>query len=586
MLAKSDVLTLRDSPFSNLKAHYIEWGVFESWRKRSRHDKCLYATVLVLGCTVALLITDSWQQQAGLLGGRRSSTACPSIGHAKVRSRMHGQLQANGDASTEGISCHLPHVNDPLLLQNSMAAGDTCTVLYKVCLDQGTVVSFDPLYSPENPNHLLLPEFPLNELMYNWPSAVTNGDALGLGGSRLMFPPLTIRAGSHLDRHLTSQNFSYCTVPLVLFPNWPTTYGEAVVRVPQRAYKWHSSGIVSAKVSYVVATPGGSGLPSFYAPMLAPFTGLDVISLADFSARLPPGTPSEATNEGVAVQCFQKVILCKIVASDFRHMYDVGLATRAHYAAASLIRNPAGFPEAAASGGPAAKPGNLNVLIEQRHGVVRNFLNMDALLRECDENPELHGARVSCRSATFASDLAWNIAAVSAADVLVTIHGSGSNNVLFMQEGSTLVEVRPYKFGTDIPEWANFFIPEVAKANGYRVQYIGLNIADAELSRPGGFEANGTGNFDVATRARDRHVILPWQVLRQVLDMLLGVRGNHSAYLDLVLEHKHILNVLPGGVLEPWDPRAPKGTSGHPSPGATEVISSSEAGGLMPQTQP
>ncbi len=54
-----------------------------------------------------------------------------------------------------------------------------------------------------------------------------------------------------------------------------------------------------------------------------------------------------------------------------------------------------------------------------------------------------------------------NIAAVSAADVLVTIHGSGSNNVLFMREGSTLVEVRPYKFGTDASEWANFFIPEV-----------------------------------------------------------------------------------------------------------------------------
>ncbi|BDA45095.1 hypothetical protein COCOBI_06-5750 [Coccomyxa sp. Obi] len=586
MLGKSDVLTPRDSPSNNFRSYDIEWGGFGSWRYRSRHDICLYATVLVLGCTVALLITDSWQQQSGLIGDHRSSIACGFAGRAKVRSRVHGKLQADGGPSAEGSSCQLPHVNDPLLLQNSMAAGDTCIVLYKVCLDQGTVVSFDPLYSPENPDHLLLPEFPLFELMYNWPSAVTNGDALGPGGSRLAFPPLTIRAGSHLDRHLTSQNFSYCTVPLVLFTNWPTTYGEAVVRAPQRAYKWHSTGIVSAKVSYVVATPGGAGLPSFWAPMLAPFTELDVISLADFSARLPPGTPSDATNEGVAVQCFQKVILCKIVASDFRQMYDVGQATRAHYAAASLIRNPAGFPEAAASGGPAAKPGNLNVLIEQRHGVVRKFLNMDALLRECDENQELHGVRVSCRSATFASDLAWNIAAVSAADVLVTIHGSGSNNVLFMREGSTLVEVRPYKFGTDNPEWANFFIPEVAKANGYRVQYIGLNIADAELSRPGAFEANGTGNTNAATHARDRHVILPWQVLRQVLDMLLGVRGNHSAYLDLVSERRHILNVLPGGVLEPWDPPAPQGDPGDPPAGGTEQMSSSEASGLIPQTQP
>lgn len=42
--------------------------------------------------------------------------------------------------------------------------------------------------------------------------------------------------------------------------------------------------------------------------MLAPFTRLAVSSLADFSARLPQGTPSDATNEGIAVQCFQKVL--------------------------------------------------------------------------------------------------------------------------------------------------------------------------------------------------------------------------------------------------------------------------------------
>ena len=50
---------------------------------------------------------------------------------------------------------------------------------------------------------------------------------------------------------------------------------------------------------------------------------------------------------------------------------------------------------------------------------------------------------------------------------------------------------------------------QVAEANGYRVQYIGLNIADEQLSRPGGYEANYTGSADAATHARDRHVILP-----------------------------------------------------------------------------
>ena len=47
------------------------------------------------------------------------------------------------------------------------------------------------------------------------------------------------------------------------------------------------------------------------------------------------------------------------------------------------------------------------------------------------------------------------------ADVLVTLHGSGSNNALFMAEGSTLVEIRPYQFGTKSHEWANTFMPQV-----------------------------------------------------------------------------------------------------------------------------
>lgn len=50
---------------------------------------------------------------------------------------------------------------------------------------------------------------------YNWPTEKGNGDALGEGAARLTYPPLVIRAGTHLDAHLTSQPFSNCTAPLV-----------------------------------------------------------------------------------------------------------------------------------------------------------------------------------------------------------------------------------------------------------------------------------------------------------------------------------------------------------------------------------
>lgn len=53
---------------------------------------------------------------------------------------------------------------------------------------------------------------------YNWPSVKGNGDALGAAAARLRWPPLTMRAGSHLDAQLLRQGFSSCTVPLVQFP--------------------------------------------------------------------------------------------------------------------------------------------------------------------------------------------------------------------------------------------------------------------------------------------------------------------------------------------------------------------------------
>ncbi len=61
--------------------------------------------------------------------------------------------------------------------------------------------------------------------------------------------------------------------------------------------------------------------------------------------------------------------------------------------------------------------------------------------------------------------------------------------------------------------------------------------------------------------------------------MLLSVRGNHSAYLDLVAEGRHILNVLPGSVLEPW---APQLLEGPPA----EVMSASGTFEVIAQTQP
>lgn len=40
----------------------------------------------------------------------------------------------------------------------------------------------------------------------------------------------------------------------VMVTNWVTTYGEVIVRVPQRALTWKDASAVGGNVTYVVGT--------------------------------------------------------------------------------------------------------------------------------------------------------------------------------------------------------------------------------------------------------------------------------------------------------------------------------------------
>ncbi|CAL5229802.1 g13197 [Coccomyxa viridis] len=558
------------------------WGV-PCIRGRST---CSLGCALLLGCATVFLLVEIASRP---LPVRHWSGACgQACQHLKT-------------AQALAESCRPPLVNKDFLLAANKVYGDTCYVLPRTCLDQGSVVVFADEFNPTKPDHISVPSFDMRNIMYNFPSSQGNGDALGTDAVRIPFPGITIRPGTYLDTHLSSQQFSRCTVPVVMITNWLTTYGEVIVRIPPRAFAWREAGAVGGNVTFVVATPGGMGLPAFYGPMLAPVTDLDVTSLADFSVRRVLGAPSGATNEGLARQCFDKVVLCKIAGSQFGNMYEVGQATYAHYELEGLPKDPAGFLSPIQDRGSALgvssflaehspAPRQLRVLIEQRSGDVRNMLQLEELLSRCNQSqPPDSGLDLSCRQFTFTGDLKRNIAAARSANVLVTIHGSGSNNALFMEEESTLIELRPYQFGTKASEWANAFMPKVTEENGYRIRYIGLNVEDETLSEPGSFEARETGNPDEHTHRRDRHVKLRWDLLEQILRLIQSCETLED-YTRLVSQGGHILNVLPGGVLRPWlshgmvdvpDAGLSPASAGDPSQGLSlpQAILGSQAAG-------
>jgi hypothetical protein len=124
------------------------------------------------------------------------------------------------------------------------------------------------------------------------------------------------------------------------------------------------------------------------------------------------------------MQCFARLLLCKVPWADFVGMSAVGQASFAHYtAAAQLPQDPAGF---LAQQGPAAGSSDsqrpaaifqaaaeaalpLRVLLEQRRGAnVRSFLGLPQLLGGCNEagGGAAQQPRYLCRAFTFTDDYA------------------------------------------------------------------------------------------------------------------------------------------------------------------------------------
>jgi hypothetical protein len=122
-------------------------------------------------------------------------------------------------------------------------------------------------------------------------------------------------------------------------------------------------------------------------PIMRPFSRYHVESLADFSSRLPPSTPSCATAEAQHIRCFERVVVCQI--ADRLESISPGLNGPAPefvldwYRKEGLLpENPVGFSH----WGQTLEDGRpLRVLIETRPGLVRNLENKEELIRQCNE---------------------------------------------------------------------------------------------------------------------------------------------------------------------------------------------------------
>ena len=187
--------------------------------------------------------------------------------------------------------------------------------------------------------------------MITEPSQLVLGHALTRENSHA---EIGVRLASADEARRLSKPFSRCTVPLVFQTLWNHNLNEWFVRAPVAFHRWRHLlprelsitifsplklpvphlflSITAQHIAYhhrmnrpglSLSTPsqtnalpwplGSSQVPHFNRVALRPFSHYDVTSFADFSARHPEGTPSNATAEGVHLRCFRRLFVYREV---------------------------------------------------------------------------------------------------------------------------------------------------------------------------------------------------------------------------------------------------------------------------------
>ncbi|EFN56638.1 hypothetical protein CHLNCDRAFT_144434 [Chlorella variabilis] len=456
-----------------------------------------------------------------------------------------------------------------------------CQAYRRVCFDQGSVISFDEAHSPANRTSVPIPRLNITHLVYNWAGLEGNNDRLRRSLSS--YEPLAYRFGSgalEASPDLRQPLFSNCTVPVVMWTNWIHNFAEAFSHVAARVWALQDGGAMSRAATLVVGTPAGERLPDFLPTLLRPFTphpfsqrcgtsGGEEEPSPGAAAGRPassssaaaggPANSSSAAAGGPASsgagRCFQTAYLCAFLYGYYQADYGAAQAIFSHY----QLQLPPLPAEARFQGGPEV----LKVLINRRHGPVRNLLNSAALVQACNDPAAWRGLagaqgrgspirRVQCREAGLGGDGLANMAAVRAADVLVCLHGAACTNWLFMSKGSALLEIRPYQFGSLARFWADAHFAQIAEATGHQVFWYGLNIEDPALSKPSQLEAARPareGSSGQLKEARDRHVLLPFDALQAMLLQIAAAGRRRDAHLRQRGSGEHYAELLPGGQL-------------------------------------
>ena len=403
---------------------------------------------------------------------------------------------------------------------------------------------------------------------------------------------ITVRMAAPDEVKALTQPFSTCTTPLVFESLWMHNLNEWMSRGPVAFHKHQvQKEVLPKNLSIVLYSPMKIPVPKWNFEVLKPFSRYAPSSFADFSSRLPPSTPSNATAEGTHTRCFRRLLVWRDVREDRPY-------TAAHLGGALLAHHAPTLAALDVSEKPFWKslaPSHMRVIIEKRATYsktgTRQFLHLDELLDACNaagtswrrERPRAaagskvdHGAppssegdepdggsggahwtSVECVPHAFGKHplgIVHDMWVMRHVDVFVTFHGAGEMNAIFMPEHASLLEVRGLNASMSL---ADHWHPQISRGSGFKYLWWGLMVSDPSLVGKSGLDEEGyyadaERNWkSFMLRKRDQNVQLTWPHLQFMLERIARLDrdatrfkrlfGNHFDYYKNV-----VYEVVPG----------------------------------------
>jgi hypothetical protein len=489
-------------------------------------------------------------------------------------SMMRGCLCHSCGASTAA----LPDLDESFFSADNNNKGFRTLLLRNVCMRGSSFILHSSEDYYDNKDRLRLPSFDTSSLPNTYDVGFINHTDHPLNPYKketCKYSDVSFRFPTPLEAKATrSSDFTNCTLPVVIFSNWPHNYGENFGNMVSGLHLLVSQKkVMNRHVTLLQASPCNIPLQDHHLKLLQPFSDRAVNSWDAFTRETlvdPPGPEPQL--------CFSRLALLVILGMKVDTVYQGAQQIVEYYKSRHLIPRSEVFkrssdakvlkilflnrPPSSMATGTSINASDHNLQpysFTEDHPMldwmrkrklrfppqfkgrpiypsIRQILNQEAILKTCNTykwssvlGSNSRWKEAECQSYVTHS-LLLDIAVMLEADVLISLHSSGEMNGLFMRPNTQKIQLRQKEFGTKHRYFSRYWTHLCEKSN-FPFQCFFINFEEDASWEPGIHERLGYPSMsDTATR-RDRHLWLDFDPLVHVLKEVLTVQGHRGEYL-------------------------------------------------------